>query len=122
MKVYELPSEIQARVFQLQSEAGNKPDASLELIAKSTEGGFDWHKSKERASFWKDINTGYYGKFYNTYPNGVPDSIVETRAKDIIVEIMRELPFVLSEHNADDLIEVINKKLQPYIIYRRVQQ
>lgn len=69
MKIYELPAEIQNRIFQLQTEAGNKPDANLDIEAKPEEGGFAWHLSPEGYLFWKGIWKGYYRIFYEKYPN-----------------------------------------------------
>lgn len=117
MKIYELPSEIQKRVFQLQIEAGNKPDPSLELIAKAHEGNFDWHKTEERHFFWHSINDGWYKKFYLKYPNQLVDNPIykweseqnSSFSKFIVTEIMRSLPITLSEHNADDLKNHIDK-------------
>lgn len=116
-KIYELPSEIQARVFQLQIEAGNKPDATLELIAKSTEGNFDWHRSPERHFFWSSVNDGWYIKFYKKYPNELVNNPLykwkteqnTSFSKQVITGIMRSLPINLSADTADELKAHIDK-------------
>lgn len=69
MKIYELPAEIQNRIFQLQTEAGNKPDANLDIETQPEKGGFAWHLSPEGYLFWKGIWKGYYRIFYEKYPN-----------------------------------------------------
>lgn len=115
MKIYELPSEIQARIFQLQTEAGNKPSAFCSLQDKPEDGGFPWHLSSEGFHFWNSIYKGYYKVFYETYANPEPFNWNGDKydfVSCIIAHIMKTLPITLSEHSYDDMVDHLEKELK----------
>lgn len=121
MKIYELPSEIRQRVFELQQTAGNQPNFQAELINKASEGNFDWHTSEEGISFWKRINSGWYPAFYEKHPNFEPfwnpgDLESYSFSDYIILESLRskDMPITLSEHSENALWQYLSKTLKDW--------
>lgn len=66
------PKEIIARMLDCQEEQGNLRDVSIFESSKSTDlepGGFDWHRTKEKGSFWyKVIDDKNFDIFFEKYP------------------------------------------------------
>lgn len=118
MKINELPLEIQNRVLTLQLEAGNLPNADLDLIAKRHEGNFDFHKSSESWHFWAKINGGDFTDFWKTYGYSYPNPCLrfQGKLKDTITDIIRNCPFTMSEHNWETLAEIMSIHLQKMLM------
>lgn len=118
MKIYELPSEIQNRIFELQTACGNEPNDDLDITAKKSEGNFDWHTSGEGFKFWRSIYRGFYKDFFDKYPKtkeafGV--NLGEGSFSEYVAsEIIKDCPLYLSENSQDDLKQTIVKYLKYY--------
>ena len=114
MKIYNLPVEIQNRVFELQIEAGNIPECGLDLIAKKHEGNFNFHEACEDWHFWAKINGSDFTDFWLKYGHSYPDLRLKLQAKlkDTINDIIKDCPFTMSESNWDSLKDVLSIHLQ----------
>ena len=114
MKINQLPTEIQNRVFELQMQAGNTPNADLDLIAKKHEGNFNWHQSDEDYPFWGYINVGHFEEFRKKYGTSYPDPRIALadKIKKYVDDVIRDCPFTMSESNWDSLRDVMSIHLQ----------
>lgn len=114
MKINQLPTEIQNRVFTLQIEQGNIPNGDLDLLLKKHEGNFNWHESIENFHFWSNIYCGIYTEFWDKYGRSYPDpriSLAE-KIKNCVDGIIRDCPFTMSEHNWESLKDIMSIHLQ----------
>lgn len=114
MKINQLPTEIQHRVFELQTQAGNTPNAELDLIEKKTKGNFNWHESEEDFRFWERIWNGGFTEFWDKYGHSYPDPRIPLAEKieKCVEGIIRDCPFTMSESNWDSLRDVMSIHLQ----------